>query len=315
MADDDKQGAGDAGNEGEKVQNLAQDGAKGAAGAEGAGKGDGASAGQDGGERGESGPKWPDNWREQIAGDDAKALKQLGRYASPEDIWKKARQFETRLSSGELRSALPKEATDEDVAAWRKENGIPEAPAGYDLGDMKIAEEDRPIVDGFLASAHAVNATPEQAKALVGWYYAEYERQAQEQEERDAQAKDAVDAALRDEWGGNFRREMNMVNGLLAQAPEAVQNDLMAGRMPDGTPIGSSPEVLKWLASLAHEMNPAGTLVPNTGGDTLKSVESRIEEIEGFMRSNRREYNRNEKMQAELRELYGAREKLKERAA
>src|SRR5260221_502615 len=34
---------------------------------------------------------WPDNWQARLAGDDEKALKQLGRYGSPEDIWKKAR--------------------------------------------------------------------------------------------------------------------------------------------------------------------------------------------------------------------------------
>src|SRR5262245_1748274 len=70
---------------------------------------------------------WPDGWQARLAGDDPDALKQIGRYASPEEIWKKAKSLERRLSSGELKAVLPKDPKPEDVSAWRKDNGIPES--------------------------------------------------------------------------------------------------------------------------------------------------------------------------------------------
>lgn len=34
---------------------------------------------------------WPEDWQKKLAGEDEKELKQVSRYQSPEDVWKKAR--------------------------------------------------------------------------------------------------------------------------------------------------------------------------------------------------------------------------------
>ena len=85
---------------------------------------------------------WPEDWRVQIAGEDEKALKQLGRYQSPADIWTKARALEQRITSGELKdySPFPEKGSDDDKAAWRANNQIPEAPGKYELG-REVGEE------------------------------------------------------------------------------------------------------------------------------------------------------------------------------
>ena len=59
--------------------------------------------------------------------------------------------------------------------------------------------------------------------------------------------------------------------------------------------------------------NPAGVVVPGSHADPSKGVDDEISTIEKTMRTNRSEYNRDEKMQARYRELLGAREKLKPR--
>ena len=69
---------------------------------------------------------WSDDWRSKMAGGDAKEAKRLERFASPKEVFKSYRAFETRLSSGELKSAMPKDAKPENLTAWRAENGIPE---------------------------------------------------------------------------------------------------------------------------------------------------------------------------------------------
>src|SRR5260221_8933915 len=66
---------------------------------------------------------WPADWRKNIAGEDEKEIAQIGRYASPADIWKKARALEQRMSSGELRPVLMKDAKPEELTAYRKAHG------------------------------------------------------------------------------------------------------------------------------------------------------------------------------------------------
>ncbi|MGF7446190.1 hypothetical protein V7P28_21410, partial [Klebsiella michiganensis] len=80
----------------------------------------------------------------ELAGDDAKYRKQLERYASPEALAKAHRELQSKMSSGEFRAAkLPENPTNEELARWRKDNGVPDKaddyladlPSGIVLGD------------------------------------------------------------------------------------------------------------------------------------------------------------------------------------
>lgn len=264
----------------------------------------------------ESKGDWPDDWQNKLAGGDEKLLKKLQRYASPKAMADALVAAQARISSGELKPVLSKDAKPEEVAAWRKENGIPETPEKYDLkfdSGLVIGDDDKPIIDGYLKAAHDRNMTPDQVKAGIEWYYDEVKRQADVQNEKDETDRQAALDALNAEWGGNFRRNHNMVNGLLDRFPEKVRDLFKGGRLADGTAIMNNPDVIRSLAGIALEINPAGQIVPTGSGDPMKSVEGRIEEIEATMRKDRNAYNKNEKLQAEYRELLGAREKLKER--
>ena len=263
-------------------------------------------------------PIWPEDWRKQLAGEDEKTLKQLGRYASPKDIWEKARALEQRLSSGELKSTLPKDAKPEEVAQWRKENGIPETPDKYELkldGNLVIGEEDKPMVDEFLKAAHANNMTPTQAKAAVQSYFEIQAKNAEARVAKDDTERLATLDALNAEWGNGFRTNINMVGGVLSRFPASVQDAIKNARLPDGTALFNNPDVLRGFVAMALEINPAGTLVPSGTGDVAKGINEQIAEIEKIMKTDRKSYNKDEKMQANYRELIGAREKLNERKA
>jgi len=261
---------------------------------------------------------WPDDWRKQIAGEDEKELKLIGRYATPADVWKKARALEQRMSSGELKTSLPKDAKPEEIAQWRKDNGIPETPDKYDLkldNNIVIGEEDKPFVDEFLKNAHNSNMTPSQAKAAVQSYY---EVQAKQAEARAAKDEtDRVDTLdkLNAEWGNSFRPNINMVGGILSRFPADVQEAIKSARLPDGTALFNNPDVLRGFVAMALEINPAGTLVPSGTGDVAKGIEEQIKAIETTMKNNRSAYNKDEKMQANYRELIAARQKIQERKA
>jgi hypothetical protein len=248
-----------------------------------------------------------------MANGDEKVLKQLGRYASPVDVWTKARALESRLSSGELKSVLPKDAKPEEMAAWRAENGIPETHDKYDLGGFKVAETDKPVVDLILKNAHATNQTPAQVQANIKSFYDVQERLTVARQEADVAAQDTAQETLRAEWGPEFRRNMNLIGNLFdASGSQELKDNILRGRLADGTPIGSSPEALKMILGLALMQNPAGTVVP-AGANQGQVVDDEIATIEKFMKSNRKEYDKDEKKQARYRELLGARETLKAR--
>ncbi len=252
---------------------------------------------------------WPEDWQKRLAGDDEKELKQVTRYQSPEDVWKKARALERRLSSGELKTALPKDAKPEEVAAWRKDNGIPEAPEKYDLkfdSGLVIGKEDKPIIDDFLKSAHGRHYTPEQAKGAIEWFMKDRERQTQERQERDEKERVQTLDALNQEYGGQYRRNINLVEGVLSKFPEKVRSSLMSARMPDGSAVFNNPDIVRGFVALALEVNPAGIVVPNGGGDLGKSMTDRYGEIQKYRAENRQAYNKDAKVQKEERDLIDA---------
>lgn len=256
--------------------------------------------------------KWPDTWRQELAGDNEKELKQLERYQSPKDIWNKARALEQRLSSGELRSTLPKDATPEQVTQWRTENGIPEAPDKYDIkfGGDGLPEADKTVIDGFLQTAHGKNLNNDQAKGVVDWYYQEVARLTEERQAKDVEFGKQAEDALRAEWGSDYRQNINMVSALVATAPADVADLIKGGRLANGDPLMSHPKVLQWLNGMAREINPVTTLIPNAGGNQTSAIEDEIKAIEDRMRTDRKGYNEDEKMQARYRALLTAREKL-----
>lgn len=258
---------------------------------------------------------WPNDWRQQIAGQDEKVLKRLERYAGVRDLAQALIAAQDKIASGQLKTALPKDATPEQIKAWRAENGIPESHDKYELklkNGLVVGEEDKPVVEGFLKAAHEKNLNTEQATAAVEWYYDEMERQAEARQAADQKATQEAADALRKEWGGDYRANFNGIYALLDLAPAGFKDAFLTGRLADGTPIGSSVEGMQWLASLARQLNPVGSLVPGvTGTNQASAIDDEIKAIETLMRTNRAEYNKDTAKQARLRDLYAARDQLK----
>ncbi len=266
---------------------------------------------------------WPTDWRQRLAGEDAKELKRLERFGSPLDIMRSYRALEQRVSSGELKKALPENASDEEKATWRKENGIPDKPDGY-IEKLALpngivpGEADKPILNDFAKRAMEKNWSPNQYNEAVSWYYENLDAQRAAQEDADAQHKQTAEDDLRSEWGPDYRRHVNAVGNLLSTAPEGLADRLLAGRTADGKKIGDDPAIVRWLSQLSREINPAATLVPAGTSDAGKNISDRIADMEKMMGDRSSDYWRGPKaeaMQAEYRDLITARDKMKDRAA
>lgn len=264
-------------------------------------------------------PDWASDWREKMAGGDEKELKRLARFQSPVDVYKSNRELEKKMSAGPAK--LTADATPEQIAEYRKANGIPEKADGYLAALPKglvIGDADKPIVEAFINRAHGKNAPPEVVADAIDWYYGEQERIATEQAAADKEFSLKSSDALREEWGAEFRGNINSITAFLDAAPAAddgtpLKDLMMNARLGDGTRLGDNPVALKWLARLAADANPAGFVSPSSGSSQIEGVTDEIAKIEGLMRTNRTAYNKDEKMQARYRQLLDAKEKLASR--
>lgn len=257
--------------------------------------------------------RWPDNWREQYAGGDEKKVSRLSRYASLDGALDALFAAQNRISSGELKPVLPKDATPEQLKAYRAELGVPEDPAKYDLKLKQgriIGDEDKPVIASFLKEAALpLNLRGEDASKVVDWYYDEVERQSEVQAQALEKAKKDTEDNLRAEWGQDYRPNQNAIAAILDA--NLSTNDADLRKVLDNT-VAANPGFAKLLAGLARQINPVTTLV-GIPANQPQAIDAEISDIEKLMRENRQAYDKDEKKQARLRELYGARERLKAR--
>jgi hypothetical protein len=273
----------------------------------------------DDGKRRAPAPDFPEDWRARLAGEDKADLKRLDRYQSPKGLWTKIKNLEKTLSEKSADKPRPADTDADALKTWREERGVPETaesyienlkmPSGKQLGDT-----DKPIAEHYAQFAHKHDIPQDAVNKNVEWYYNYLEHlQGQQAEEDDTFHDTSVDA-LKEEWGvGDYKRNINSIGVLFADAPDGIKETVMASRTPEGRLLGDDPTILKWLAGVAKEAKPGATLVPASSGGGIKGVESRIKEIETAMRTDRRSYNQNEAMQQEYRELIEARDRLKSR--
>lgn len=165
---------------------------------------------------------WPDNWRETLAGSDEKELARLKRFSSIENVYKSYRQAEKRLSERSAAPTLPENATEEQVAEYRKAIGVPETPDGYGLKfseELKPTEADNEILGGFLADMHRQHMPPAAAKAAFEWYQAQVGRMREEQAAAQQRRGHANQVTLRKEMGADYVRNLGLADEFLAGYP------------------------------------------------------------------------------------------------
>jgi hypothetical protein len=262
-------------------------------------------------------PVFGEKWRETIAGDNQDAMKTLARFKDPGDIFKSYSELRAKMDAGELKfaTAFPAKGTDAEKAAWRKEQGIPEAPDKYDLkfdNGLVIGADDKPIVDKYLAHAHSRNFTPDQVKENISWFLSDFKTMAeQERAEGTANLKRATEDKLREAWKGDYRMKRTAVENLLAgkvKSDSDIHKLILAS-------VDTNADFAQFLADVALDLNPATTVVPAGDGAAgqLVNIEAEIASIEKFMRTNRADYNKDEKKQARYRDLLAAKDTMTSR--
>ncbi len=254
---------------------------------------------------------WPEDWRQQLAGADGRRLATLSRFDSVAALADAYEAAQKKLGErAGVRRPGPGAAAAE-IAAWRRELGVPATPEGYDirLPDGRIAgDDDAPVLASFAAAMHEAGAPPEVVNRAAGWYFDRLEAIEADRADGDEAFRAAALERLQESWGPAFRRNVNAVRALFADAPEGSFDRLMGGRTADGRRIGDDPALLGWLAQIALALVPTATLLP--GEAPGAGGEARIAAIEALMRQDGgKAYWGDAKLQAEYGALLAARER------
>jgi len=312
--DGQQQGSGGAGDQ----QGQSQGGSEGNKGAQGQGN---QQQGGEGQQEGDAKGYWPEDWRKNLAGEDEKALKRLERYGSPKDLASALFAAQAKISSGQLKSALPENATPEQLAAWRADNGIPESPDKYDVTIAEghvWGEADKPLIDSFAKAAHEANMTPAAVKSALKWYGDLQAQQVEQVQNADAQfKKDNVDE-LREEWGGEYRLNLRVVDEFFESLPDGLGEVLLSARDANGRQLAANAKVIRWANQMQREANPLSTVVPGSGVNSMQAMEGEITQIKALMGDENSKYYKGpeaKKLQARYLELLAAKERTGKRAA
>lgn len=216
-----------------------------------------------------------------------------------------------KIRSSQAVQPLADDASDDEVAAWREANGVPSEPKGYFEGlpdGLVIGEEDQAGMDVLAESMHGVNASSKVTQAAIGAYYKHVENVLAEQAEADkAQARD-FDDWHNETYGKESRGTRNDMDAWLGTAGEEVRASFLGARLPDGTLLGNSPEIMRWMTTQLREVKPVVTVTGLGAGDPAAALNDEIASIENKMRTNFKEYDRDPKMKARYEELLRARD-------
>ena len=253
------------------------------------------------------------DWRSAAAGDDDKFKSQLERFDSLGSFANSFREAQQKISSGQLQDELPQDATPDQIQAYRQQHGVPLEPTGYteNLPDgLVLGDDDKEIFGSFAEALHEVNAPPEIAHKAIEWYNSFAEQQQDALAEMDHVQHQETEDMLRQEWGGDYRQNINVVGAMIEKTfGEEGKNILLNARGQDGRAIMNNPEVLTGLAEVARQIMHPMSLPGQGNVNPQQTVDAEIEEIEKFMREDRQAYIKDEAMQARLRQLYDIRAK------
>lgn len=257
-----------------------------------------------------------DDWREKMSGGDEKIANLVGRYGSLDAVGKALLEARQKISSGEYRKPLGENPSDDELRAYREANGIPLEASGYkvDLGEgFQPSEEEQERINQFLEDVALPNNLPPQTvNALLSWDQQREDQRAQELAASDAEYKKSSEDSLREQWGGDYRQNINMTLSLFDQAPEGLKDNLFGARLADGSILGNNPDALNFLVGLAREINPVAAVVPGSGANAGQAISDELGKLETMMGDPNSEYYKGpnaEKNQARWRQLYEAQQR------
>ena len=249
------------GDEGEGGGSGAEDGQRAAeTGAEGAGAAEGAEGASGAAEGAAAAAKTAEtDWRAAIT--DAEAKKFAESSTDVNHLARRAADMRKQLSSAIIKPG--KDATPEQVAAFQKAMGVPEAPDKYEFPELAEGEE---LTDAVKASReawgkrfHELGVPNETAKALMDAVRQEAAQKLASDIAADkAFAKEQMDA-LEAEWGTDTAKNREYVNRATKELFGSDFEDVRKMETKDGRFVLDDARLMRVFAKIGREMGE-GTL-------------------------------------------------------
>ncbi len=192
-----------------------------------------------------------ENWRSGIT--EEADLKLAERYTSPAAMAKALREANVKISQGAPQK--PGEgASDEDIAAYRRANNIPETAEGYELTKPEGIEDVqfeavKQELAPYLEFAHKTGIPADMVDAFVQFDMQRAQETMAAQSKTDEEFAAAAEAELRKEWGAEYDGNMNLAK---LYAEQKGYKDLFNIETSNGTLLGSFPPFAKFLAETAR---------------------------------------------------------------
>ena len=248
---------------------------------------------------------FPDNWREIMAGDDSKLLKKLQRMSHPSKVAEWGKSGDQKISSNEYRKALPEDATDKQLADWRKSNNIPQKVDDYKPPEIKGYEwtdADQPMLESYFDGMHKANATQAQTDAALGAYTDAIAQALETQSANDVESRQVIEDQLRANHGNRYRGNLKLWDRYLndAEVVSVEMKDALDGaRTSDGRLLMNVPGFADYMIGEAVARYGEGAVV--TSGEA-RMASDRKAEIQQIMKHDIARY-RTEGLDKEYREI------------
>lgn len=226
----------------------------------------------DGGKAGDKGKEQVADWREGLSEDARKFAE-----TSPDvgHLVNRALDMQKKLSGAIVPPG--KDAPEEDVAAYRKQIGVPESPEGYTFKmpeGQKATDADKEFHKTMSEAFHKLNITSAQAAGLN----AVVNELTTATQKADKKFADESEAALKRDWGKEY--DQNKTHADRA-ADFAFGDQIEEARhleLKDGRFLMDHPVMLRALAAIGREMQEGG-LVPPLTGDAAEQAKTQLQDI------------------------------------
>lgn len=220
----------------------------------GAGGGD---AGGDGGGTGDDKAAVGDTdvapWREAIK--DEKVRKFADGYRTPTELAEAAFGLRQKVSAAIVKPG--KDATDADIAAFRKAMDIPETADGYEAHlseEMRKDEGGKEIRGKLFKVAHEVGVSGPQLSGILDWYKGEAESRLEAANKKaEAETQKRIDA-LREEEGNEFEKNQELVKRTFTAFGNDDLKTFLQTKEVDGVPVGNHPDLRQFFITVGLEM-------------------------------------------------------------
>lgn len=247
-----------------------------------------------------------DDWRADLP-DDLK--EHATRFTTKADLVRANLDARRQLSRAIVQPG--KDAKPEEVAAYRKSLGIPDAPEGYKFPDLPagqvLSDEVKAERTAWAKEFHEAGLSSTQAERLIAKMSGVVAAQQTAMVEADKRNANEQTEALRKDWGADFDRNKEFANRAfkdMAERAGVSSDDLRKLETKDGRFLFDDARMLKVFALLGREMGE-GNLGPVVNEDQRSQMTSQLSTIRSAI-----ETARSKRDDKEANRLYQEEQKL-----